>query len=216
MKVDSLWCVSLANTAVRVKPVSDHGTDPLQLVAAWLSAARGAGEVLPEAMTLATVTPDGWPSARLVMLRGLDRGLVFFTDGESEKGVDLGAHPRAALVLHWLTPQHRQVRVVGDVEPVTRRESDEYWRSRRPEVRRSAAASVQSAVIASRAVLEERVNDLARRYPDGVGLPRPDRWVGFRVLPALVEFWQEAGDGLHDRFRYRRAADSWTIELLSP
>jgi pyridoxamine 5'-phosphate oxidase len=186
------------------------------LLAAWLHAARDAGDVLPEAMTLATVTPDAWPAARLVILRGLDRGLVFFTDRDSDKGVELAANPRAALVLHWLTPEHRQVRVVGDVEPVSGRESDEYWRTRRPEVRRSAAAWRQSEVIASRAVLDERLKDLARRYPDSATLPRPDRWTGFRVVPAAVEFWQEAPDGLHDRFRYRRVAGSWQVELLSP
>ncbi len=213
---------SVSEPAVSGRPtatvgsVADHGTDPLQLLAAWSNAARDAGEVLADAMTLATISSDGWPSARLVMLRGLDRGLVFFTDASSDKGVELAVHPRAATVSHWLAPQHRQVRVVGDVEPVSATESDEYWQTRRPAARRSAAASVQSEVIANRTVLEDRVSDLARRYPDGIELPRPDRWTGFRVLPATVEFWQEAKDGLHDRFRYRRAAGWWQVEVLSP
>jgi pyridoxamine 5'-phosphate oxidase len=167
-------------------------------------------------MTLATVTPDGWPSARMVMLRGLDRGVVFFTDGESDKGMELAAVPRAAGVLHWLTPDHRQVRVVGTVERVRAAEADRYWETRPPVVRRTAAASVQSRVLTSRAELEQRVNDLARRYPDGVALPRPDRWTGYRVLPVAIEFWQEAPDRLHDRFRYRRDAGSWKVERLSP
>jgi pyridoxamine 5'-phosphate oxidase len=188
----------------------------MQLLAAWLEAARDAGEPLPDAMTLATVTQDGWPSARLVMLRGLDRGLVFFTDRESDKGIQLAAQPRAAVVLHWLAPEHRQVRIVGQVEPVTGQESDDYWRTRRPEVRRSAAASVQSQVIPSRSVLEQRVSDLAQQYPDGVELSRPDRWTGYRVVPGTVEFWQEAQDGLHDRFRYRRVAGAWDVARLSP
>jgi pyridoxamine 5'-phosphate oxidase len=188
----------------------------MQLLAAWLGAARDAGEPLPDAMTLATVTQDGWPSARLVMLRGLDQGLVFFTDGESDKGVQLAAQPRAAVVMHWLAPEHRQVRVVGHVEPVTGQECDDYWRTRRQEARRSAAASVQSQVVPSRSVLEQRVSDLAERYPDGVELSRPDRWTGYRVLPTSVEFWQEAPDGLHDRFRYRRSPGSWDVARLSP
>jgi pyridoxamine 5'-phosphate oxidase len=188
----------------------------MQLLAAWLGAARDAGEPLPDAMTLATVTRDGWPSARLVMLRGLDRGLVFFTDGESAKGVELAAQPRAAVVLHWLAPEHRQVRIVGPVEPVTGQESDDYWRTRRPEVRRSAAASVQSQVIPSRRVLEQRVSELFQRYPDGIELSRPDRWTGYRVVPGMLEFWQEAQDGLHDRFRYCRVAGSWEMARLSP
>jgi pyridoxamine 5'-phosphate oxidase len=188
----------------------------MQLLAAWLEAARDAGEALPDAMTLATVTHDGWPSARLVMLRGLDRGLVFFTDRDSDKGVHLTAGPRAAVVLHWLAPEHRQVRIVGDVERATGREADDYWRTRPPEARRNAAASIQSQVIPSRAVLEQRVRDLAERYPDRAELSRPDRWVGYRVVPGTMEFWQEAPDGLHDRFRYRRVAGSWDIERLSP
>jgi pyridoxamine 5'-phosphate oxidase len=196
--------------------VPGPGTDPIQLLAEWLSAAREAGEPLPDAMALATVTRDGWPSARMVMLRGLDRGLVFFTDRESDKGVELGGQPRAAAVLHWLAPQHRQLRIVGDVESVTAAESDDYWRTRRPEVRRTVVASFQSQVIPGRTVLEERVIELAQRYPDGVELPRPARWTGYRVVPATLEFWQEARDGLHDRFRYRRAAGSWEVEQLSP
>jgi pyridoxamine 5'-phosphate oxidase len=190
----------------------------MQLLAAWLGAARDAGQPLPDAATLATVTDDGWPSARMVMLRGLDRGLVFFTDAESDKGRELTAQPRAALVLHWLLPEHRQVRVVGDVERVSRQESEDYWQTRRPEARRAAAASIQSQVIPNRSVLEQRVNDLAQRHPDGTGLLRPDRWTGYRILPRAIEFWQEAGDGLHDRvrFRPRLEASSWDVERLSP
>jgi pyridoxamine 5'-phosphate oxidase len=152
----------------------------------------------------------------MVILRGLDRGLVFFTDRESDKGVQLTATPRAAAVLHWLSPQHRQVRVVGEVENVTDEEADGYWNTRRPEARRSAAASVQSQVITCRTVLEERVQELVRQFPDGVDLPRPVRWGGYRVLPLVLEFWQEASDGLHDRVRYRRTAAGWRVERLSP
>jgi pyridoxamine 5'-phosphate oxidase len=167
-------------------------------------------------MTLATATPDGWPSARLVIMRGVDRGLVFFTDRDSDKGRELDANPRVAAVLHWLAPEHRQVRVVGQAEPVSDEEADGYWRTRHPLARRTAAASRQSQAIISRAVLEDRVRELARRFPDGVELPRPTRWGGFRVVPTVMEFWQEAPDGLHDRFRYRRTGSSWNVEQLSP
>ena len=197
--------------------VTDLDADPLQQVASWLDAARAAGQPMPEAMTIASATSDAVPSARLVVLRGLRRGLVFFTDCESDKGAELAANPRAAAVLHWLVPAHRQVRVAGPVERVTEDEADEYWSTRAtPAVRLSAAASRQSRVVVSRAVLETQVQDLQRRHPGGADLPRPRRWGGFRVLPSGVEFWQESPDGLHDRIRYRQGSGGWIVERLSP
>ena len=196
--------------------VTDLDADPLRQLSTWLDAARAAGQPMPEAMTLASATSDAVPSARLVILRGLRRGLVFFTDCESGKGADLAANPRAAAVLHWLVPAHRQVRVAGPVERVGEDEADEYWGTRAPAARLSAAAWHQSRVVASRAVLQRQVQDELRRYPGGAGVPRPQRWGGFRLLPASVEFWQESPDGLHDRIRYRRGGGGWTIERLSP
>ena len=196
--------------------VTDLDADPLRQLSAWLDAARAAGQPMPEAMTLASATSDAVPSARMVVLRGVRRGLVFFTDGESDKGAELVANPRAAAVLHWLVPAHRQVRVAGPVERVSEDEADEYWSTRAPAARISAAASRQSRVVASRAVLRRQVQDELRRYPGGADVPRPQRWGGFRVLPATVEFWQESPDGLHDRIRYRREGGGWTIERLSP
>jgi pyridoxamine 5'-phosphate oxidase len=188
----------------------------MQTVSAWLQAAREAGEPLPEAMTLATIGPEGWPAARMVMGRGVDRGLVFFTDLDSDKGVELTADPRAAVVLHWLAPRHRQVRLVGEAHLVSDAEADAYWQSRRPEARRTAAASVQSQVTSGRAELEERIKQLEQRFPDGEDLPRPSRWSGYRVIPTVIEFWEEAADGLHDRLRYQHSAAGWTVERLSP
>jgi pyridoxamine 5'-phosphate oxidase len=196
--------------------VTDLDADPLRQLSSWLDAARVAGQPMPEAMTIATATSDAVPSARMVVLRGLRRGLVFFTDCESDKGAELAANPRAAAVLHWLVPAHRQVRVAGPVEPVSADEADQYWSTRAPAARLTAAASHQSRVVASRAALEAQVQDRLRRHPGGAGVPRPRRWGGFRVLPSLVEFWQEAQDGLHDRIRYRREGGGWTIERLSP
>jgi pyridoxamine 5'-phosphate oxidase len=196
--------------------VIDLDSDPLLQLSSWLDAARAAGQPMPEAMTIATATSDAVPSARMVVLRGLRRGLVFFTDCESDKGAELTANPRAAAVLHWLVPAHRQVRVAGPVEPVGADEADQYWSTRVPTARLTAAASHQSRVVASRAVLEAQVQDLLRRNPGGAGVPRPRRWGGFRVLPARVEFWQESPDGLHDRIHYRREGGGWVIERLSP
>ena len=195
--------------------VTDLDADPLRQLSLWLDAARAAGQPMPEAMTIATATSGAVPSARLVVLRGLRRGLVFFTDRESDKGAELAANPRAAAVLHWLVPAHRQVRVAGPVERVSAGEADEYWSTRAPAARLTAAASHQSRIVASRAVLERQVQDRLRR-PGGADSRRPRRWGGFRVLPASAEFWQESPDGLHDRIRYRREGGGWVIERLSP
>jgi pyridoxamine 5'-phosphate oxidase len=152
----------------------------------------------------------------MVLLRGLDHGLVFFTDYESDKAADLESNPRAAAVLNWLVPAHRQVRAVGPVERVSEAESDRYWLTRPPGSRRSAAASHQSRVIPSRAALEAQVAAIAERYPDDADVPRPARWGGYRITPERVELWEQQPDRLHDRLRYRREGDGWTIERLSP
>ena len=196
--------------------VTDLDADPLRQLSAWLDTARLAGQPMPEAMTVAGATSDAIPSARLVVLRGLQPGLVFFTDCESDKGAELAANPRAAAVLHWLVPVHRQVRVTGTAERVSEDEADEYWSTRAPAVRLNAAASRQSRVVASRTVLEAQARDVLRRHPDGTDVPRPRRWGGFRVLPSRIEFWQESPDGLHDRIRYRLAGSGWITQRLSP
>jgi pyridoxamine 5'-phosphate oxidase len=153
----------------------------------------------------------------MVLLRGIDhQGLVFYTDRESEKGQDLRANPLAAALFHWLLPVHRQVRVTGAVEMVDDRQSDAYWRSRPPGARRSAVASHQSKVVASRAELEERVAALAEAFPEETGPPRPPRWGGYRIRPEAVELWEEGADRLHDRLRYQVKSGNWSMERLSP
>jgi pyridoxamine 5'-phosphate oxidase len=196
--------------------VTDLDADPLRQLSLWLEEARAAGAPMPEAMTMATATSDGVPSARLVVLRGLRDGLVFFTDRDSGKAAELTANPRAAAVLHWLEPAHRQVRAAGPAEPVSDGEADDYWAARAPAAQLSAAASRQSHVLASRAELEAQARDTARRHPGGTGLPRPQRWGGYRLRPSTVEFWQESPDGLHDRIRYRQHGSGWITERLSP
>jgi pyridoxamine 5'-phosphate oxidase len=183
----------------------------------WLEAATGAGETMPEAMAVATATADGFPSVRMVLLRGLDqRGLVFYTDRESEKGGELTANPVAAALFHWFLPAHRQVRVSGAVEEVDDVESDAYWQARPLGSRRSAVASHQSQVIESKRELERRVAQLAETYPGDAGPPRPPRWGGFRIRPDVVELWEEGADRLHDRLRYRPQSRGWALERLSP
>ena len=172
---------------------------------------------MPEAMAVATATTDGRPSSRMVLLRGIDdRGLVFYTDRESEKGRELRANPIAAALFHWFLPVHRQVRVTGAVEEVDDALSDDYWRSRPLGARRSAVASHQSAVVASREVLEQRVANLTEAFPDETGPPRPPRWGGYRIRPDRVELWEEGADRLHDRLRYVARSGAWRIERLSP
>jgi pyridoxamine 5'-phosphate oxidase len=190
--------------------------EPMAQLSRWLDAARGAGETMPEAMAVATATPDGFPSSRMVLLRGLDhRGLVFYTDRESEKGRELAANPVAAALFHWFLPAHRQIRVSGAVGEVDDAESDAYWESRPLGSRRSAVVSHQSEVIGSKAELERRVAQLTETLQDA-GPPRPPRWGGFRIRPDVVELWEEGADRLHDRLRYRPHAGGWALERLSP
>jgi pyridoxamine 5'-phosphate oxidase len=201
---------------------SDLDSDPLRQVAAWLDAARQAGEAMPQAMSLATATSDGRPAVRVVVLRQLDSGLVFFTDDESEKAADLKSNPRAAVVLHWLKPAHRQVRAFGPVAPVDPFEADRYWAHRPPGARWTDLASHQSRVVPSREALERRVAAWARHVPDETRLGRPRRWVGFRITPDSIEFWEEAADRVHDRLRFQRPPGGeqqpspWRVDRLSP
>jgi pyridoxamine 5'-phosphate oxidase len=191
--------------------------EPMTQLSRWFEAARGAGETMPEAMAVATATADGFPSVRMVLLRGLDHhGLVFYTDRESEKGRELAANPFAAALFHWFLPVHRQVRVSGAVEVVDDAESDAYWRSRPPGSRRSAVASHQSEVIEGKVELERRVVQLAEAFPGDAAPPRPPRWGGFRIRPDVVELWEEGADRLHDRLRYRPQSEGWALERLSP
>jgi pyridoxamine 5'-phosphate oxidase len=190
--------------------------DPLRRLASWLDVARGAGAPMPEAMALASATPEGQPSVRMVILRGLGEGLTFFTDGESDKATELLANPFAAAVFHWLAPINRQIRVAGPVSVAPAEEADRYWGSRPPGVRYNAIASHQSRVVSSRESLEADVAEVARSFPDESSIPRPERWGGFRITPDVVEFWEEKPDRIHERIRYRRSGDSWEIDRLSP
>lgn len=195
---------------------ADVDADPLRQFETWFQQALATNLPEPNAMTLATATPDGQPSARVVLLKAFDAsGFTFFTNYASRKGRELAANGRAALLFFWPELQ-RQVRIEGTIERVTDAESDAYFRSRPLGSRLGAWASEQSEVIASRAVLEERVREAAQRFPDGE-VPRPQHWGGFRVRPLTIEFWQGRPDRLHDRLRYRRVQPAgWRLDRLSP
>jgi len=182
----------------------------------WLDAARAAGVKEPTAMTLATATRDGKPSARIVLLKAIDqRGFSFFTNYLSRKGRELEENPHAALVLYW-TALDRQVRITGRVSKLSAAESDEYFDSRAVGSRFSAAVSPQSSVIPSRKSLERKLAKLKAEYPDGAP-PRPKHWGGYLVSPAEIEFWQQGEHRLHDRVRYRRVRNGpWIVDQLAP
>jgi pyridoxamine 5'-phosphate oxidase len=196
--------------------IPDLDPDPFVQFGRWMDAAIAADLPEPNAMTLATATPDGRPAARMVLLRGVDaRGFVFYTNYDSRKGLELAANPWAALVFFW--PElHRQVRVEGRVAPVAAAESDAYFASRPPGSRIGAWASPQSQIIPDRTVLDRRVAQLTAEYAEGT-IPRPPFWGGYRVTPHLLEFWQGRASRLHDRLRYlRSSAGSWEIARLAP
>lgn len=194
---------------------ADAPADPLHLFRDWHRAAVLAEVHEPDAMTLATATPDGMPSARIVLLRGIDeRGFVFFTNYRSRKGAELDANPHAALVFHW-APQQRQVRVEGPVERVSAEESDRYFASRPFGHRLGALVSAQSSVLPDRVSLDEQLAELERQFAGG-DVPRPDWWGGYRVRPASIEFWQGRTNRLHDRLRYRADGQNWVRERLAP
>jgi pyridoxamine 5'-phosphate oxidase len=190
-------------------------SDPLVEFARWFEEAVKAEARDPNAMTLATASPDGVPSARIVLLKGFDeRGFVFFTDYRSRKGTELAANPRAALVFYW--PElERQVRISGVTSETGRQESEAYFRTRPRGSRIGAWISHQSQVIASRQQLESQIADVERRYP-GDDVPLPPYWGGFRLRPESIEFWQGRTNRLHDRIRYLREGERWRIERLSP
>src|SRR6476620_256665 len=190
--------------------------DPLQLFKRWLEEARSAGIKLAEAMTLATATPEGKPSARLVLLKQADEhGFVFFTNYNSVKARELDSNPQAALVFYWPLLE-RQVRVEGRVERTSAAESDAYFKTRPRESQIGALASPQSEVISSRAALQQKADELEKHY-EKREVERPENWGGYRLQAERIEFWKGRPGRLHDRISYGRQSDgAWSIERLAP
>lgn len=199
-------------------PLDESGADgdPFVQFGRWYDEASGAGLLMPEAMALATASPDGAPSLRMVLLKGFDeRGFVFYSNGASRKGRELERNPRAALMFHW-EALGRQVRIEGTVTRVSPDETRAYVRSRPRASQLSALASPQSEVVESRAWLEARVAELERRHA-GVPVPVPEHWTGYRLAPNLFELWQNRDDRLHDRLEYRPLpGGGWTLVRLAP
>ena len=195
--------------------------DPFALFESWFAQAMEREPNDANAMALATATPDGRPSARMVLLKGHGRhlgeggGFVFYTNAESRKGEEIRANPQAALLFHWKSLR-RQVRIEGALCEVTAAEADAYFASRHPDSRLGSAASDQSRPLKSRATYLDRVEALRARYPDGA-VPRPPHWTGFRLVPEAIEFWIDRDHRLHERRRFVRARDGgWTSTLLYP
>lgn len=189
--------------------------EPIGLIMDWLADARAHEPNDPNAMALSTVDADGAPDSRMVLLKDVDaRGLTFYSNAESAKGLQLAGNPRVALLFHWKTLR-RQVRVRGAVEPVTSAEADAYFASRARESRIGAWASDQSRPLADRAALEAAVAREAARF-EGVEPPRPPHWIGWRVVPSVVEFWRDRPFRLHDRLRFARHREGWARTRLQP
>jgi pyridoxamine 5'-phosphate oxidase len=192
----------------------DVAADPIAQFQRWFHEAVQAAVPMVNAMTLATVDASSQPSARIVLLKGIDaRGLVFYTDYASRKARELAANPRAALLLYWVELE-REVRVEGVVEKTSIAESDEYFATRPLGSRLAANASSQSAILANRSALEQRYAEIEQRY--GSAPPRPSTWGGYRLSPNAIEFWQGRPNRLHDRLQYTRSGNGWTIARLAP
>jgi pyridoxamine 5'-phosphate oxidase len=204
-------------TGIQDRPFEERDLthEPLALFTRWFEEARRHGAFEPHAVALATATPDGAPSARMVLMKGFDeRGLTFFTNYRSRKGGELDANPRAALLFHW--PElGRQVRAEGPVSRVERGETEAYAQSRSRDSQLSALASPQSRPVPDRGWLERLVGELDREHA-GADLPVSEDWGGYRLEPRAWEFWQHRPNRLHDRFRYERSDGAWRVERLGP
>lgn len=195
---------------------ADINPDPIKQFEVWLNDAINKELDLPNAMVLATVTEQGRPAARYVLLKELDEyGFVFYTHSISDKGRQLAHNTNAALVFYW-GPLHRQVRIEGTVAMVTDEEAEEYFASRPYGSRLSVWVAPQSSIVESRTYLENRMQELEQTYPDENDVPRPDSWTGYRVKPDRIEFWQGRESRLHDRILYRKEGNSWVTERLAP
>lgn len=196
-------------------PLIPDASDPFDLFRQWFDEAVAKEPELPEAMSLATATPDGKPSLRMVLLKDASpRGFVFYTNTESRKGEELAANPVAALCFHWKALR-RQVRVEGQLTLVTSAEADSYWATRPRQSQIAGWASEQSRLLPSRALLQTRVEEFETRFASKP-VPRPVQWTGYCLAPQTIEFWHDVRNRLHDRLVFHRQADGWRTERLYP
>lgn len=195
---------------------SEVDSNPVKQFNQWFDEASKLDIEMPNTMALATVSPDGKPSVRFVLLKAVDnQGFVFYTHSISTKGQHLAVNPNASLVFYW-QPVNRQVRLEGVVEQLSDEEADEYFQSRPYGSQISVWVAPQSAVVSSREFMEQRVQELEAEYPEGK-VPRPDTWVGYRLVPESFEFWQGRENRLHDRIVYKRTTNNkWVLERLAP
>jgi pyridoxamine 5'-phosphate oxidase len=192
----------------------EEAVDPIVLFLAWMNAAEASELNDTDAVALATATRDGVPSVRMVLMKRADqRGFRFYTNAESEKGVELAENPRAAMCFHWKSLR-RQVRISGSVSELSAEEADEYFQSRSRLSQLAAAASQQSRALASREVLEARVKELDREFPGQI--PRPEYWKGYLLQPERIEFWMSGAGRMHDRILFSKTGDGWRKERLYP
>ena len=191
-------------------------SDPMEQLAKWVEEADAAGIYEPNAMVLSTIDPDGAPSSRTVLLRGIDEhGLYFYTDYGSRKGLALLAHPAVSVVFPWYA-QHRQILIYGHATPVDAEMSDAYFATRPRGSQIGAWSSEQSKPIASREALEARVKEMEQRFADNPEIPRPESWGGFVIEPERIEFWAGRTSRLHDRVSFTRESDGWSVTRLQP
>ncbi len=192
-------------------------TNPLELFHKWLEEARKSEINDPDAMALATSTKDGTPSVRMVLLKQADeRGFKFHTNSQSQKGTEMEENPKASLCFHWKSLR-KQVRVSGVIEKASAAEADEYFKNRPYARQIGAHASQQSRELQSREFLEAQIKDIEKNYPEGSNVPRPDYWLGYRLIPQTIEFWWDNPDRLHDRLLFEKTPqDSWTKKRLYP
>ena len=211
----SLHIVMLDVPPMNATPLIPDASEPFGLFGQWFDEAVAKESDLPEAMSLATATPDGKPSVRLVLLKdATPKGFTFYTNGESRKGGEISANPAAAICFHWKS-LGRQVRVEGKLEPVTLAEADAYWATRPRQSQIAGWASDQSQVLQDRALLQTRVEECDVRFA-GKPVPRPAQWTGFRLVPQTIEFWHDVRNRLHDRLVFHRQGDGWRTERLYP
>lgn len=213
-RLRALWTFGTGVAVGLPDPTGEE--DPVALFRSWFDAAGQAGLFLPEAMAVSTVGDDGQPSSRMILLKKVDHGFVFFTNHGSRKAREIESNPKVSLLFHWAILE-RQVRIEGAATRITAAESDEYFRSRGRGSRIGAWASRQSQPIDSRSALEARVRGARERF-EGEEVPRPDFWGGYRVIPERIEFWQGRADRLHDRWVWRRATPGaeWSAQRLQP